>query len=329
MLVQLAVVFTAFGTARWGRPAVVALSALSMPVAAAIGALYLRLAGIEFGRLSSLVDLVGYEQAARVGDQSWVVLIGLSAWRCSACRGWPGSRCGSGTGPRSRRPRRWPPRRAPLAPSSRPSSRGRSPSCARSQARLARDVHDVVGHSLAVILAQAESAQYLEDADTEKLKQTMANIATSARSSLQDVRHVLTADARLGPTQPGSLDALIDGRARERPRGGVERGRQRRSRCRPSSTSSPTGCCRRCSPTPSSTAGATTRCSSSGTGRASCGSRCATWSSPAPRRPRPARASTACAAGSSRSADGSTYAVASEAGRTTFTATAWIPVRSR
>ena len=29
------------------------------------------------------------------------------------------------------------------------------------QARLARDVHDVVGHSLAVILAQAESAQYL------------------------------------------------------------------------------------------------------------------------------------------------------------------------
>ena len=31
------------------------------------------------------------------------------------------------------------------------------------QARLARDVHDVVGHSLAVILAQAESAQYLDD----------------------------------------------------------------------------------------------------------------------------------------------------------------------
>ncbi len=38
MLVQLAVVLTAFGTARWGRPVVVFLSGLSMPVAAGIGA---------------------------------------------------------------------------------------------------------------------------------------------------------------------------------------------------------------------------------------------------------------------------------------------------
>ena len=45
------------------------------------------------------------------------------------------------------------------------------------QTRLARDVHDVVGHSLAVILAQAESAQYLPDDDPEALKQTMATIA--------------------------------------------------------------------------------------------------------------------------------------------------------
>ena len=45
MLVQLAVVFTAFGCARWGRPVVVVLSGLSMPVAAGIGALYLHLAG--------------------------------------------------------------------------------------------------------------------------------------------------------------------------------------------------------------------------------------------------------------------------------------------
>ena len=78
------------------------------------------------------------------------------------------------------------------------------------QARLARDVHDVVGHSLAVILAQAESAQYLEDADTQKLKQTMENIATSARSSLQDVRHVLT-PSPTDRARPGSLDALVAG----------------------------------------------------------------------------------------------------------------------
>ena len=46
--------------------------------------------------------------------------------------------------------------------SARPSRPGRSRELRDQQARLARDVHDVVGHSLAVILAQAESAQYLE-----------------------------------------------------------------------------------------------------------------------------------------------------------------------
>ncbi|MFT4010703.1 MAG: histidine kinase [Nocardioidaceae bacterium] len=77
------------------------------------------------------------------------------------------------------------------------------------QNRLARDVHDVVGHSLAVILAQAESAQFLDDADTAKLKLTMENIASSARTSLQDVRQVLAPDPA-GRTLM-RLDQLLDG----------------------------------------------------------------------------------------------------------------------
>jgi signal transduction histidine kinase len=77
------------------------------------------------------------------------------------------------------------------------------------QAQLARDVHDVVGHSLAVILAQAESAQYLPDDDPERMKQTLANIAASARTSLQDVRQVLGATSDR-PVR-GGLDTLIDG----------------------------------------------------------------------------------------------------------------------
>ena len=77
---------------------------------------------------------------------------------------------------------------------------------------MARDVHDVVGHSLAVILAQAESAQYVEDADSEKLKETMATIATSARTSLQDVRQVLTTtQGATSSGRSGSLDSLVDG----------------------------------------------------------------------------------------------------------------------
>jgi signal transduction histidine kinase len=79
------------------------------------------------------------------------------------------------------------------------------------QTRLARDVHDVVGHSLAVILAQAESGQYLDE--TAKLKKTMQTIATSARSSLQDVRQVLssTQDTAMARGDTDQLDSLIAG----------------------------------------------------------------------------------------------------------------------
>ena len=210
MLVQLAVVFTAFGTARWGRPVVVFLSGVSMPVAAAIAALYLHFAGDDLGRLRALVDFVGYEQAARVGDQSWVVLIGLSGvavlgvpWLAGLVMRFRDRATESEA---SQLVAEEGAARAQLA-----AEQSREIAELREgQARMARDVHDVVGHSLAVILAQAESAQYLEDADTRKLKQTMANIATSARSSLQDVRHVLTPTPS-EPTQPGSLDALIAG----------------------------------------------------------------------------------------------------------------------
>ncbi|PRX18632.1 sensor histidine kinase [Actinoplanes italicus] len=74
------------------------------------------------------------------------------------------------------------------------------------QTRLARDVHDVVGHSLAVILAQAESGRYLPDDDPTALKSALATIAMSARASLHDVREVLTAT---GDTTD-DLDNLID-----------------------------------------------------------------------------------------------------------------------
>lgn len=81
------------------------------------------------------------------------------------------------------------------------------------QARLARDVHDVVGHSLAVILAQAESAQYLVDDDPVATRRAMASIAGSARQSLQDVRAVLgsgDAPQGTGALPRGSLQSLID-----------------------------------------------------------------------------------------------------------------------
>ncbi len=82
------------------------------------------------------------------------------------------------------------------------------------QARMAREVHDVVGHSLAVVLAQAESAQFLPAEGTDEHKRVLADIATTARQSLQNVRAVLGATRDGVPAAPiatGGMDALIEG----------------------------------------------------------------------------------------------------------------------
>lgn len=59
-------------------------------------------------------------------------------------------------------------------------------------AGLARDVHDIVGHSLAVIIAQADSIQFTDDADAGRIREATANIATTARRSLMSIQNVLS-----------------------------------------------------------------------------------------------------------------------------------------
>jgi signal transduction histidine kinase len=79
------------------------------------------------------------------------------------------------------------------------------------QAALARDVHDVVGHSLAVILAQAESAEYLPDDDVPALRAAVDAIKGSARSALGEVRTVLSAtQSSAESAPPGDVRQLIE-----------------------------------------------------------------------------------------------------------------------
>ncbi len=78
------------------------------------------------------------------------------------------------------------------------------------RAELAREVHDLVGHSLAVIIAQADSVRFrdLEAADApEQVQATVAAIAATARDSLGEIREVLT---RLG-SMDSTEDAAPDG----------------------------------------------------------------------------------------------------------------------
>lgn len=58
--------------------------------------------------------------------------------------------------------------------------------------RIARDMHDVVAHSLAVVIAQADGARYAAAADPSAATQALGTISSTARAALSDVRLLLT-----------------------------------------------------------------------------------------------------------------------------------------
>ena len=74
--------------------------------------------------------------------------------------------------------------------------------------RVARDVHDIVAHSLAVVIAQADGARYLAKKNPETVDEALETIATTARGALSDVRLLLT---ELRHTQePGPQPGMAD-----------------------------------------------------------------------------------------------------------------------
>ena len=58
--------------------------------------------------------------------------------------------------------------------------------------RIARDMHDVVAHSLAVVIAQADGARYASASDPAAATAALGTISSTARSALADVRLLLT-----------------------------------------------------------------------------------------------------------------------------------------
>jgi signal transduction histidine kinase len=204
LLTQAFVLVVVFGVARWGSPATLVAGAASLPVGAFLTVAYL--ARPVAAALSAVVDvrpllakaslITGQRQLGATVLALFVLggplLLGLLA-RVSAQAREQQAEAAVG-----------------LARAEARRQQAREMAEVREQqAQLARDVHDVVGHSLAVILAQAESGRYLPDDDPAALKATLATVATSARSSLQDVRRVLAA-TRDDPA-PGDMDRLIEG----------------------------------------------------------------------------------------------------------------------
>ncbi|WP_233555882.1 DUF7134 domain-containing protein [Galactobacter caseinivorans] len=57
--------------------------------------------------------------------------------------------------------------------------------------RIAREMHDVVAHSLSVIIAQADGARYAAAADPEVAPKTLGTISETGRSALREMRSLL------------------------------------------------------------------------------------------------------------------------------------------
>lgn len=68
--------------------------------------------------------------------------------------------------------------------------------------RVARDVHDVLSHSLSTIGVQAGVAAHVEALPESQLRSTLQQIETQSRASLQELRALLH-DQRSGPGAPG------------------------------------------------------------------------------------------------------------------------------
>ena len=84
--------------------------------------------------------------------------------------------------------------------------------------RIARDLHDVLAHSLAVIAAQADGTRYLSKDQPKAVLNALDTIARSARSALVDAQRVIEGvrdDGMVTPQpQLNDIPALIEGMQR-------------------------------------------------------------------------------------------------------------------
>jgi signal transduction histidine kinase len=87
--------------------------------------------------------------------------------------------------------------------------------------RISRDVHDIVGHALSVMIVQATVAEQLLDSQPERARHAVAEIGRTGRASLADIRRLLDVLHAAEPDSPGGaglgsptlddLPALTDG----------------------------------------------------------------------------------------------------------------------
>ena len=124
---------------------------------------------------------------------------------------------------------------------------------AEERLRIARELHDVVAHHIALVNVQAGVASHVMDKRPDQAKEALAHVREASRSALNELRATVGLLRQSGdpeaPTEPapglGVLDELVDTfrQAGSAGRGGPRR--RRRSGCPRPSTSPRTGSSRR------------------------------------------------------------------------------------
>lgn len=104
---------------------------------------------------------------------------------------------------------------------------------AAERARIAREMHDIVAHSLTVMVAQADGGRYASEADPAAATRALGTIAETGRAALTDMRRLLgvlraepvggpdAAGGRLGPLAPRTGAAAAAGSGQGRPAPGA------------------------------------------------------------------------------------------------------------
>lgn len=77
---------------------------------------------------------------------------------------------------------------------------GERAALAEERRRVGRDLHDVISHSLAVMVAQAEASRVLLGRDDERARASIEHVVATGRSAMSDMRGLLTvlAEPRVG-----------------------------------------------------------------------------------------------------------------------------------
>ena len=78
------------------------------------------------------------------------------------------------------------------------------------RSHIAREMHDIVAHSLSVIITQADGARYASEHDPEIARETLATISNTGRGSLREMRRLLGVLRNEEEASTRPLPTLVD-----------------------------------------------------------------------------------------------------------------------